>query len=89
MNKKTSTTLSIAQFLANRKSLFHLLSIYEWWLKRKFPEPTLSQTSYQLTIKTIRELYSHSQPIIWSSLFFPGEFIHAAGAVPFYPEITV
>jgi len=89
MNKKTSTTLSIAQFLANRKSLFHLLSIYEWWLKRKFPEPTLSQTSYQLTIKTIRELYSHSRPIIWSSLFFPGEFIHAAGAVPFYPEITV
>jgi benzoyl-CoA reductase/2-hydroxyglutaryl-CoA dehydratase subunit BcrC/BadD/HgdB len=89
MNLKASTALSLARFFANRKSLFHLLAIYEWWLKRKFPEPTLPQTSYQLTIKTIRELYSHSRPVIWSSLFFPCEFIHAVGAIPFYPEITI
>jgi len=89
MNLKTSTALSLARFFANRKSLFHLLKFYEWWLKRKFSEPTLPQTSYQLTIKTVRELYSHSRPVIWSSLFFPCEFIHAIGAIPFYPEITI
>jgi len=89
MKLKTSTALSLARFFANRKSLFHLLGIYECWLKKKFPEPNLSQISYQLTIKTVRELYSHSRPVIWSSLFFPCEFIHAAGAIPFYPEITV
>ncbi|HAX98763.1 MAG TPA: hypothetical protein DCY12_07735 [Candidatus Atribacteria bacterium] len=89
MNLKTSTALSLARFLANRKSLFHFLRIYEWWLQRKFPETTLPQTSYQLTIKTVRELYSHSRPVIWSSLFFPCEFIHAIGAIPFYPEITI
>jgi len=89
INRKTKFALSAAGFLAKRKNLFHLLRIYEWWLKKEFQHPNLPQTSYQLTIKMIRELYSHTKPVIWASLFFPCEFIHAAGAIPFYPEITV
>ena len=85
---KTEFVLSTTRYLVKRKSLFHLLRIYEWWLSKKFSVPNLPQTSYQLTIRMIRELYSRTRPVIWASLFFPCEFIHAAGAIPFYPEIA-
>jgi benzoyl-CoA reductase/2-hydroxyglutaryl-CoA dehydratase subunit BcrC/BadD/HgdB len=32
--------------------------------------------------------YRGEGPVVWASLLFPSELIHAAGAVPFYPEMA-
>ncbi|MDK2896102.1 MAG: hypothetical protein PWP04_222 [Candidatus Atribacteria bacterium] len=89
MKEKTQQNLvKFISFLSRRKSLFTLLGGYEWWLKKKWPSPDLAQTSYLLTIHSIRELYQRKKPVVWTSLFFPSEFIWAGSMVPFYPEIA-
>lgn len=81
--------LRAIRFLVQRPTLFRLLGPYEWWLHRKYPEPTLSQLSFQVTLRTIHTLYGRRKKVAWASLFFPSEFLHAASLAPFYPEIAM
>lgn len=39
-------------------------------------------------IQQTRLAYQQKKPVVWSNLLFPSELIHAAGAVPFYPEMA-
>ncbi|MGB9553899.1 MAG: 2-hydroxyacyl-CoA dehydratase subunit D, partial [bacterium] len=75
-------------FLLERPGLFALLKPYLWWIKWKNPTPTLAQFSYRVTLENILTLYGRKKPVVWASLFFPAEFVHAMGGAPFYPEIT-
>ena len=89
MDEIPPVLLRILRFLLERRMLFQLLEPYEWWLRRKYPNPALPQFSYQVTIHTIRNLYGRRGKIAWASLFFPSEFFHAARLIPFYPEIAI
>lgn len=39
-------------------------------------------------LRQTRDAYLGKGPVVWASLLFPSELIHAAGAVPFYPEMA-
>jgi len=39
-------------------------------------------------LQQTRRAYRGDGPVVWASLLFPSELIHAAGAVPFYPEMA-
>lgn len=88
MDEYSPFFLRVARFLLQRPLLFRSLRPYEFWLHHKYPNPSLPQFSYQVTIHSIRTLYGRAGKIGWASLFFPCEFLHAASLVPFYPEIA-
>lgn len=88
MNRISPTLLRVLRFLVERPTPFRLLKVYEWWLRRKYPEPDLAQFSFQVTIHTISTLYGRRKKVAWASLFFPSEFLYGASFAPFYPEIA-
>ncbi|MBC7217950.1 MAG: 2-hydroxyacyl-CoA dehydratase, partial [Candidatus Caldatribacterium sp.] len=87
MGSPSPFLLRTIRFLIERPTLFKLLGPYEWWIRRKYPNPNLAQFSFQVTIHTILTLYGRKKKVAWASLFFPSEFLHAASFAPFYPEI--
>ncbi|MEN3202555.1 MAG: 2-hydroxyacyl-CoA dehydratase family protein [Atribacterota bacterium] len=88
MDRIPKAFLRILRFCINRPTPFRLLKVYEWWLRRTYPQPDLSQFSWQTTMHTICTLYGRTQKVAWASLFFPSEFLYAASLAPFYPEIA-
>ncbi|MGQ9622415.1 MAG: hypothetical protein ACUVTO_03060 [Candidatus Caldatribacteriaceae bacterium] len=88
MDEYSPFLLRTIRFLVQRPLLFRSLHLYELWLHHKYPNPSLPQFSYRVTIHSVRALYGREGKIGWASLFFPCEFLYAASLVPFYPEIT-
>ncbi len=39
-------------------------------------------------LRQTKRAYRGGDPVVWANLLFPSELIHAAGAVPFYPEMA-
>ncbi len=88
IRKRKDILIRVVAFLMNRPGLFSLLTPYRWWLRYRAPHPDIHSFSYQATLEYLQKLYGRSRPVMWSSLYFPAEFIHAAGGIPFYPEIA-
>jgi len=86
--RRKDLLIRAAAYLLNRPKLFSLLAPYRWWLRRRTPFPDVHSFSYQATMEYLQQVYGRSRPVMWASLFFPAEFIHAAGGIPFYPEIA-
>jgi benzoyl-CoA reductase/2-hydroxyglutaryl-CoA dehydratase subunit BcrC/BadD/HgdB len=38
-------------------------------------------------LRQTRQAFLQKRPVVWASLLFPSELIHAAGATPFFPEM--
>lgn len=52
------------------------------------PDRESDRVATLFAVESTGDAYLSRGPVVWANLLFPSEIIHAAGAVPFYPEVA-